>query len=1058
VISYAERRRRADALGKRVRGLGVESRRHLVAAFEGQQRELLLVYNRSDELRARGPSLRAMSVSELPHAELGDYQNPFLGFSALRVLRSELTSKSPYFFGLAKSVFGESYDAPELLATRHQLAEWLAKQREEACFWLDESLRRELEVEVRRLLLANLLSAEDVRGLLAVIPGGELSECDLDATLVYRRGFKLPRGTFSAVNIDTVEALGELDLPAGVEPFLSPTLAPFWPRLSGFQPLRQLLLEAGRWQKWADEAGGLKKWLEEQGGQQHRAMAELGREVEELPKTVALQLHRSRECSGSPTSLEYAERAYFTFGLGSRARWTQRGPERIQGTISRHLLRTLEGIRSSSDVLDIFYEALQCWYSISKRDQAIEQNLGRIRELIERFLHRGEGPPLERARAERLKLVVDRILRLARRGLEPTQRDELAKLLTRGQKEALAYWLPAPTPEAEGPLDFTLRALVRHLLMIARIEAEIRDVEVAGGEAEVRSDKLRRLARRIREYPGFTECLLHERPILGYVCDEIAGLAERKAERLAGRPVVMLGAHTSSVVFEQESTVTLTLENRGTVPARLVVLQLQHAADFGLIDSPSVWYWEHLGPLKEVDVRFPIVARRAKTVELVLEVTYSEGEVSPSVESDERRSPESFREPFVVQLEVRPPVTSDRAPATRPVYPAGPHLDRPEQFHGRRKELHQIASHLASDSSQGFLIRSPRRTGKSSLLRMLELVLRESKTRRYFDVPESWDPVLDRRLPVFVSAQASEGAEQIDREFFRLLLQELEGVVGHEPGVLTGCYPNLAGSNPAAAFAELVDLAFERLDGGHRIVFLIDEFDALHEIGLAGFYAAFRAVVDNDPRLIWILASASGLKDAKSQYGSPIFNLFTPIDIRTLSREEVRDLVCKPACEVDFLDEAIDEIYLQARGNAYFTNVLCNAVMEVLYATSTSQVRRITVIEASQDLVRRRDHDSFAWVWDDADDLARALLLLLAAAGEPRSTDELCDALRQREGFPSADRDTIADRLEILRLQGILRPEGGKWAFSVYMVKTWLRVGVLDEDPASWFAHRESRT
>jgi hypothetical protein len=268
-----------------------------------------------------------------------------------------------------------------------------------------------------------------------------------------------------------------------------------------------------------------------------------------------------------------------------------------------------------------------------------------------------------------------------------------------------------------------------------------------------------------------------------------------------------------------------------------------------------------------------------------------------------------------------------------PYVSRGP-IHNPEMFFGREHELNEIAAFLRGNQSVSIV--GPRKIGKTSLL--FHLMRKESRTKLGLD---------DNFLFVYIDCEVlGEGSH--DEIFGQFAVEISEGLA-----------ENNLPSEPALeeVIAKPGRLALERAirklnQRNLRVIILLDEFERLSTNPSldVNFFNALRSAAGRY-QLAYITASARPLihltYSGKSQeiLSSPFFNIFAPLYLGLLSKEEAIQLIHKPsqAAGLTFSSELEEFLYNLAGGHPLALQVACFHAMS--HFNNPDEIERHTLDE-----------------------------------------------------------------------------------------------------------------
>ncbi|MBN2393168.1 MAG: AAA-like domain-containing protein [Anaerolineae bacterium] len=262
-----------------------------------------------------------------------------------------------------------------------------------------------------------------------------------------------------------------------------------------------------------------------------------------------------------------------------------------------------------------------------------------------------------------------------------------------------------------------------------------------------------------------------------------------------------------------------------------------------------------------------------------------------------------------------------------------------DQFFGRGREVRRIVGRIASGQSTA-IVGEPR-VGKTSLLIYLAAPKRrgalygESATNLIFS---------------FVDIHTLGGSFN-QAQFWSCALEPLAAVIAQEIGLKATharCVENQFGGFVLGQFFTHLGRA------GHRLVLLLDEFDALlhHPIlNNAEFFGSLRSVASRSQGLTLVVASRRTLTNlnadafAFSQGGSPYFNFFSEVVLGPLTQRDTDALLDRAGDRFSTDDRRfVADI---AGGHPYLVQVAASALWEARQDDDTAlTTRRLEVAES----------------------------------------------------------------------------------------------------------------
>ena len=294
-------------------------------------------------------------------------------------------------------------------------------------------------------------------------------------------------------------------------------------------------------------------------------------------------------------------------------------------------------------------------------------------------------------------------------------------------------------------------------------------------------------------------------------------------------------------------------------------------------------------------------------------------------------------------------------------YIFGEPLRSDRMFFGRVAERSEIFHGVTKANKQNYLITGPRRSGKTSLLYQLKARL-EFPFVALMVTPESF----------------GHQHHQVFRGLLLRLRDQVLETVGKELPRIDWYIANASVETPIDMFNYyfekdlkkiLTDLSI--ISSQARVVLLIDEATFLLGEPVEGGERApdsrqefLRHLLQDFDRVACVLAGTPQILKMTS-VTSPLYNIFSGIKLRGLSRYETEQLIREPARSVgvEFEDEAVDRIIDLGGCFPYYTQALCSLSLERANEDARQSVLLPDVQQSAETILDTLDY-GLQSVWD----------------------------------------------------------------------------------------------
>lgn len=537
---------------------------------------------------------------------------------------------------------------------------------------------------------------------------------------------------------------------------------------------------------------------------------------------------------------------------------------------------------------------------------------------------------------------------------------------------------------------------------LVALREERRRVQTYEGNVDVLERKLAALLRDARRQRRLVYAPPHEADVLHFIYDhEVAELERHLTELKTARlEITPLAPH---VELRREVRVAFELYNSGQAEARDVDLVLALDSGFELLEHSSVREFSCMPPRSRQRMVYRVRVVRQPDVTFSFSYRYA------GMREHEEAPP--------IRLPVRSP---DEAPFRMKgnPYKFGRTIQNPADFFGREEQMQQVLASLYGGGHADFLLRGPRRMGKTSMLYMLQHALENPEVRRRFHIPPDWNVALNRYAPVMLDLQAfsfQDDATHIAR-FFHTLLDAVCRVVVPDlgPHLLRRFNQRRMEIDPPLAVLEQLAEVFARRPLARAVV-LLDEYDEIYRPQGRTLDTALRHVVQEEQRLTWVIASTQFLFKEGKSYGSPWFNILNIIELDCLSPEAARRLVEEPGRNegVEWQSDAVVALLDETGRHPAFLQLFCSKVIAHLNQVKRNYVVPQTVADLAEQIVEEREtaHSHFEFFWADTPGVGQLILLAAEESDHPPTRRELrsCVETQLQNRFGSLPEARVSD-------------------------------------------------
>jgi tetratricopeptide (TPR) repeat protein len=285
-------------------------------------------------------------------------------------------------------------------------------------------------------------------------------------------------------------------------------------------------------------------------------------------------------------------------------------------------------------------------------------------------------------------------------------------------------------------------------------------------------------------------------------------------------------------------------------------------------------------------------------------------------------------------------------------YVAGAPREGGRGFFGRQETIEWIARGLRNPDNNSLVLFGQRRIGKTSLLRQLQRTLPDTAF-----------------LPIYFDLQG-----QVARPLREVLI-DLANVLAERAGTPPP-EPNAFDDRGLFFCRTFLPQVYEALGKDRRPVFLLDEFDVLHEMeeaelpataAIHSFRRFIRRMMGQDTRSAFVFTIGRRIGDISLDY-TAAFRASLVREVWILDPRSAEAMVRQAEANntLRFTSQAVGRILSLTNGHPYLTKLLCQVLWERAYTRKRTTTPRIGVPEveaAVPTALEELDH-TMVWLWD----------------------------------------------------------------------------------------------
>jgi hypothetical protein len=378
------------------------------------------------------------------------------------------------------------------------------------------------------------------------------------------------------------------------------------------------------------------------------------------------------------------------------------------------------------------------------------------------------------------------------------------------------------------------------------------------------------------------------------------------------------------------------------------------------------------------------------------------------------------------------PVPQRTESAFRPIEPnpyiVGNPIRSPELFFGREEDFRFIRTKLYAEQ-QGCVIvlRGERRTGKTSILYQ---ILNGRLGKEFIPVFIDMQGIIvqsDAELLVELAAKVREAVSTVDSSADRSLPAALDSYAG---------------------FSLFINAVMAAI-GHRRLVLLVDEYELIEAKVRGGrlsseIFHYLDSLLIRHARLSYVFTGSKGFEFTDAWTSILAKSVYR--DISFLARKDAQALVGNPLRPhgVQITPNALNSVLRLTNGHPFFTQAVCQTLVEVLNERQTALVEVKCIKETARRLLENAPPQLY-YQWTTFSDLEKVVLSALATSLKESDSylmaERIEKLLRSLPGeFPKMLRvPAIRMQFEQLRDKSILDRDQTRYRFTMDLMRLWVQ-------------------
>lgn len=377
-------------------------------------------------------------------------------------------------------------------------------------------------------------------------------------------------------------------------------------------------------------------------------------------------------------------------------------------------------------------------------------------------------------------------------------------------------------------------------------------------------------------------------------------------------------------------------------------------------------------------------------------------------------------------------------------YIVGNPIKSKEMFFGRLDDFEYIKRKLLGGVRSYIIVFcGERRSGKTSIL----FQVLNGELGEHF-------------LPIMIDMQTMAGL-QSEGEFFEKIAKEIFKALDKNSINPQDYNFLLEETSPYKVFDKLLDDIHARYPD-KNILFLIDEYELIEsKIGEGSlnknFIPYLAGVLESERKISFLFTGSKKLDERKAPYWNILFAKSLYRNVSFLSKNDTVRLITDPIKEyVSYDEEVINRIYRLTAGQPFYTQVVCQNIVDHLNETQKNFVDSGDLDEIVQGILEN-PLPQMIYFWNSLSNEKKLILSLLSETLSDSESfiqaQELHKFSRKREFGINLTLKTVSTALEALYHQQLLNKSEQSYNFSMDLFRSWIK-----QDHSFWQVMKEIST